>query len=64
MKLSYITSKKSVIASDKPSSSYEQPSADLIKWPLLKSHEKPSHVSQFTKHISSFTLEGGALLKI
>ena len=56
MKLSYITSKKSVIASDKPSSSYEQPSADLIKWPLLKSPEKPSHVSQFTKHISSLTL--------
>ena len=28
----------------KSPSSYDQPSADLIKWPLLRSPEKYSHV--------------------
>ena len=45
-------------------SSYDQSSADLIKLPLLKSPGKYSHVSQFTKNISSMTLEGNNLLQI
>ena len=40
------------INSNKYPSSYDQPSDDIIKWPLLKSPEKYSHASQFTKHIS------------
>ena len=35
----------------KPSSFYDQPSDYPIKWPLLKSPEKYSHASQFTKNI-------------
>ena len=56
--------KISTLNSNKPYSSYDQPSVDLIKWPLLKSLEKSSHASQFTKHISSMTLEGDTLLQI
>ena len=44
--------------------SYNQTSADLIKWPLLKSLEKYSHASQFTKHIPFMTLEGDTFLQI
>ena len=44
--------------SKKSTSSYDQPSADIIKWPLLKSPYFHSHASQFTKHISFMTLEG------
>ena len=47
-----------------PSSSYDQPSDDLIKWSLLKSPEKYSHASQFTKHIYCMTLEDDNILKI
>ena len=37
------------ITSNNPSSFYEQPSADLTKFPLLKSPENYSHASQFNK---------------
>ena len=40
------------ITPNKTSSSYEQPSTDIIKWALLKSPEKSSYASQFTKHMS------------
>ena len=35
------------ITSNNPSLSYEKPSADLTKTPLLKSPDKSSHASQF-----------------
>ena len=54
----------SAITSNKPSPSSGQPSAGLIKWPLLKSLEKYSHASQFTKHLSSMNLEGDTLLQL
>ena len=57
MKLSYISS-------NKPSSSYDQPSDDIIKWPLINSLEKYSHASQLIKHIYYMTLEGNTLLQI
>ena len=50
--------------SNKHPSYYDQPSADLIKWPLIKSPEKYSHASQFTKHLLFVTLEGDTLLQI
>ena len=43
---------------------YNQPSDDIIKCPLLKSPDYHSHSSQFTKHLSSMTLEGDTLLQI
>ena len=49
---------------NKTSSSYEQPSDDPIKFTRLKSTERSSHASQFTKHLSSTTLEGDTLLQI
>ena len=57
MKLSDLTLNKNY-------SSYDQHSADLIKWPLINSIEKYSHASQFTKHLYSMTLEGNTLLQI
>ena len=45
-------------------SSYDQPSADLINCTLLKSPEKYSHASKFTKHLSFMTLEGDTVLQI
>ena len=50
--------------SNKYTSYYDQPSADIIKWIPLKSPEKHSHASQFTKHLSFMTLEGSSLLQI
>ena len=38
--------------SNKPCYSYDQLSADIIKWKLLKSPEKYSYESQYTKHLS------------
>ena len=52
------------LSSNKPYSSYDQPSADIIKFPLLKAPEKYSHESKFTKHLSSMVLEGNTLLQI
>ena len=49
---------------NKPYSSYDQTSADLIQWTLLKSPEEYSHALQFTKQISSMKLEGGILHQI
>ena len=48
--------KISAITSNKPSSYYEQPPADLAKQTLLKSPVKFSHASQLTKHFSSKNL--------
>ena len=45
-------------------SSYNQPSDDITKCPLLKSPDFYSRASQFTKNISSMTLEGDTLLQI
>ena len=56
--------KLSAITSSKPYLSYEQPSDYLIKCPLLKSPNKSSHSSQFTKHHSPMNFEGGTLLQI
>ena len=55
--------KLSAIISNKTSSSYKQPYADLIKLILLKSPETYSQVSQFTKHMSSMNIEGDILLQ-
>ena len=44
--------------------SSNQPSADINKWPLLKSPYFPSRASQFTKHQSPMTLEGKTLLQL
>ena len=64
MKLSDLTSDKIYLTSYKPSSLYEQTYADIIKWPLLKSPEKSSHASQFTKYLCSTILEGETFLQI
>ena len=39
------------LSSKKSTSSYDQPSSDLIKWPLLNSPDFHSHASKFTKHL-------------
>ena len=44
--------------------SYNQPSDDIIKWPLLKSPYFHSHASQFTKNLSFMNLEGDTLIQI
>ena len=54
---------KSIIQ-NKLTSYSEQPSTDIIKWPLLKSTGEYSHASQFTKHFPSPNLEGNTLLKL
>ena len=59
-----INTKASSLKPNKYPSSYDQPSADLIKSPLLKSPWFHYHASQFTKHISSMTLEGNTLLQL
>ena len=46
--------KISAIKSTKPLLYYEEPSSYLTKWPLLKSPDKYSHASQFSKY---FTLK-------
>ena len=56
--------KASSIKPNKYPSSYKQPSAGLIKSPLLKSPELHSHASQLTKNLSSMTLEGNTLLQL
>ena len=56
--------KLSALASNKPPSSYDQTSDDIIQLPLLKSPEKYPHASQFTKHISSITLEVETIIHI
>ena len=48
--------KISAITSNKPSSSCYQPSAEFSKWPPLKSPNKYSYASQFTKHVYSTKL--------
>ena len=49
---------------NKPSSFHEQPSTGITNCSLLKSPEKHSHLSQFTKHLSSMNLEGDTLLEM
>ena len=46
-----IDMKASDINSNRYPSSYDQPSADIIKCPLLKSPDFNSHASKFTKHL-------------
>ena len=60
----YLDMKISDITSKKPSSSYEQTSAHITKFPLLKSPEKSSHASKLTKRISSMNLAGNTLLQL
>ena len=48
----------------KYTSSYDQPSSDLIKFPLLNSPDFHPHASKFIKHISFMNLEGNTLFKI
>ena len=54
----------SPLSSNNYNYSYNEPSVDIIKWPLLKSPNFHSHASQFTKHISAMTLERDTVLKI
>ena len=56
--------KLSSISSNKHYFSYDEPSADLIKWPHIKFTRKYSYASQFTKHLYSVTLEVNTLLQI
>ena len=56
--------KISAITSNKPTTSIEQPSADITKWSLLKQTEKYSHAPQFTNHMYSMNLEGDTLLQL
>ena len=60
----HLDTKISAIASNKTSSSFEQPSHDIIKFPLLKNPDKSSHASQFTKHLSSLNLGGETILQL
>ena len=53
---SSINKKLSPLNSNKYTSYYNQPSADINKWPLLKSPYFHSRDSQFTKHLSPMTL--------
>ena len=62
--LSSIDMKLLTLNSSKYPSSYDQPSANFIKFPLLKSPKKYSHASQFNKHLSFMTLEGDTLIQI
>ena len=52
------------LISNKPSYYYDQPSAGLIKWPLLNLPKKYSHAPQCTKYISSMTFKVSTLLHI
>ena len=54
----YIYMKLLTLNSNKYSSSFDQPSANLIKFPLPKLPEQYSHASQFTNSLSFITLEG------
>ena len=54
----------SALNSDKPSYYYEQYSSDIFQCPPLKSPEKSSHASKFTKHLSSMAWEGDTLIQI
>ena len=56
--------KLSDLTSNKPPFSHDQPSDDLIQWPILKSPENSSHTLQSTKHLYSVNLEGYTLLHI
>ena len=51
-------------SSHNSSSLSNQTSADITKWPLLKSPDFHSHVYQFTKHISPMNLDGNTLLQL
>ena len=62
--VSAIDMKLSILNSNKFTSSYNQPSADLIKWTLLKLPGKYSHVSQFTTNLYSIILKVDNLFKI
>ena len=61
---SSINKKLSPLNLNNPPSSYNQPSANTNKWPLIKSQNFHSHASQLTKHISHMTLEGDTLLQL
>ena len=54
----------STINTNNPPSSYNQPSAYIIKWELTRSPDFHFHASQITKHLSPMTLEGDTLLQI
>ena len=60
----YINTNISDITPNKTSSSSEQTSHDIIKFPLLKKPDKYSHVSQFNSHASSLNLEGETILQL
>ena len=61
---SYIDMKLLTLNSNKYPSYYDQPSSNIIKLSLLKSPEKYSHASQFTKHLLFMILEGDTLPQI
>ena len=60
----YINKTFSTLNSNKYPYSYNQPSSDTNKWPLLKSPDVHSHDSQFTKYLSHMTLEGETFLQL
>ena len=59
-----INSTFSTINSNNSPSYYNEASADINKWPLLKSTGFHSHDSEFTKYISPMTLEGDTLVQL
>ena len=62
--IDFLEMKTSDITSTKPPSYKEQTTVDTIALPLLKSTEKYSHASQFTKKFHPLKIEGGTLLQI
>ena len=54
----------SLLNSHNSHSSSNQPSADINKFPLLKSPYYRSHASKFTKHLSPMNLEGNTLIQL
>ena len=54
----------SPLNSKNPLSYYNQPSDDIIKWPLPKSPYFNSHASQFTKHLPPMNLESDTLIQL
>ena len=56
--------KPSALNSNKYPSSYDQPSDDLIKFPLLQSPDYYSHASKFTKRLLSVNLESDTILQL
>ena len=62
--INFLNMKISKILYYKNYSYSKHPSANVLKFPLLNSPEKYSHVPQFTKHFPFLNLEGDTQLQI